>query len=235
MYHMNINKIIYAIFIIFSCFFIKANAQMSIGFDAGMTFNKLNSEYTNENIKLIQETGYITSILLQYDLNKRFTIELTPSLLQKNYAIKNKSEIRQAIINTYLQFPVNAKYNIRLSSKFIAFGSLGVYYAYWLNSQITGTEPNIFDINQALSFNNQSIKLQKIRHTTSFNIDDERSEFGWVGKTGLDYCPIKNVTLSFKGHLYQSLTSQQKETVKFQKSKSNQTLAVNIGLSYTIN
>lgn len=230
---MNVSRILYATLIILFSSVIKANAQISIGLDAGVTINKLDYKNINENILINSETGYITDVLIQYKLNKYFIFEITPSQLQKNYSIKNKNGVYQKINNKYLQLPFNVQYNLRLTHRISTYGALGLYYSYWLTSKVFGIAPNAFNIEQTSS--DQLIKLQKIKYLYAFNSEqDNRSEYGWVGKVGIDYNLNKRLSFSLKGHIYQSVMDQQKKIVEQQTSKYNQTLAATIGLSYSL-
>lgn len=120
-----------------------------------------------------------------------------------------------------------------LTTNLSVSGGLGLYYAYWLTSKVTGIVPNAFDIEQ--TYSNQLIKLQMIKYVYAFNSEqDNRSEYGWVGKIGVEYNLTKRLSFSIKGHIYQSVTDQQKKIAEQQTPKHNQTLAATIGLSYSL-
>ncbi len=225
------NKRIQLILIITTVFIKKTNAQMSIGLDEGITFNRLSYKSIDPNVLLTREPGYITSIPLQYQFNKWLIIEAAPGLIQKNYSVQNKSEVYQKVKNQYLQFPVSAKYLIRLTPKIVGYGSFGIYYAYWLNSKAEGSAPNVFDIEQTSQpGSEQLIKLEKIKYSIDLNSKQyNRSEYGWLVKAGLGFSVNKNITLSIKGHFYQAVTDQQQKTVDRQGARYNETIAVTLG------
>jgi len=214
----------------------KTNAQTSISFDAGVTYNKLDFNANNINVVMTSKQGYITNVNIDYQLTRMLALEASPGVLQKNYSIKNNTDIYQNINNTYIQLPISIKYKIKLIiNRLIASGSLGTYYAYWLKSNIDGLAPNIFDLSLDTE-NNEVIKLERIRYTHGFNsAQDDRSELGWAGKIGLEYKVINSFSCSLKGHYYQSLTDQQKHTIELQQPRYNRTFAISLGLGYYFN
>jgi opacity protein-like surface antigen len=209
-----------------------ANAQMTIGLEGGITSNKLDFKNNYSNVTLLQRKGTIINIDLNYKFNKWFTLEMSPGMLEKNYSLQNSNRIYQNVTNCYLQLPISLKHRIKLLRKLNAFGSLGVYYAYWLESKVDGLAPNVFEL-YSNSENQEMIKLEEIKYTYSFDSRrDNRSEFGWAGKIGMDYGVYNNLSLSLKGHYYQSLTDQQKKIVELQNPKLNKTFVTTIGLIY---
>ncbi|MDR6785983.1 hypothetical protein ABIE26_004547 [Pedobacter africanus] len=206
-------------------------AQTNISFDTGITYNKLSLNSRNNIISTSKE-GYIASINLNHKLTRLLILETSASMLQKNYSIKNKTAIYQNVKNTYFQFPVSLKYKTKLTNKLSASGTLGVYYAYWLRSNIDGLAPNVFELSSD-NENVESIKLEYIKYAHDFNSEqDNRSEFGWVGKVELEYRIFKNFSCQLKGHYYQSLTSPQKQNPELEQPGYNNTFAATLGFGY---
>lgn len=211
-----------------------AKAQLNIGVDAGITYNQLQFKSNNPDLKLSKRTGYLVNINVSKQLSKWMTIEATPGIIQKNYTVQNKHNIYQDINNTYLHLPLDIKYEISLLKPLKLSAALGIYYAYWLESNISGIAPNVFNIaNNAEG--DALIQLENIKSNYKFNdTQDNRSEFGWLAKVGLSYRILKNVSCSLKGHYYQSISDQQKQSNEFQSPKYNQTFATTIGLAYDL-
>lgn len=231
---MTIKKQLYIIVIIFFAQIFKTSAQTNIGLDAGITYNKLDFKSNNSNLILTSRQGYIINLNIDHSLNKWFILETSPGVLQKNYSIKNRNDIYQNINNTYLQFPISMKYDMKLIKRLNVSGSLGGYYAYWIKSTMNGTAPNVFEITSD-SDGGELIGLENIKSNHSFSNQDNRSEFGWVAKIGLHYRIINNLSFSITGQYYRSITDQQKNTVELQVPKHNQTSALTIGVSYSFN
>lgn len=230
---MNFKRLFY-IFIILSLFKMKANAQTTFSFDVGIASNKLDFRPINNSLKLFKNQGYMINVSLDYKFNKWLRIEVSPALLEKNYSVKNNSAIYQNINNAYLQFPISVKYAIRVVNKLVASGTSGIYYAYWLKSVVSGIAPNVFE-QYSNHEGEELIGLEKIKYNYIFNSTlDNRSEFGWVAKIGLDYEVAKNLSCSLKGHYYQSITDQQKKIMILQGSRYNKTSVMTLGLAYYI-
>lgn len=227
---MSIKRQVYIFTIILALYSSKINAQVSIGIDAGLTYNKLN--YKTNNVLLGKKSGYVTNINVGYSLNKWLSIEGSAGLIQKNYSISNKNNIWQQINNSYLQFPVSMKYNIKVIKGLSTSISLGVYYAYWIYGSVEGVAPNVFELLTS-SDGEDLIKLQNIKYSYKFDTTkDNRSEFGWVAKVGLNYKIVNALDGSIKIYHYQSVTDQQKKIQELQNGRYNQTFSVVAGLTY---
>jgi opacity protein-like surface antigen len=225
---------IYRLAIIFSLYTAKATAQSNIAFDFGVSFNRLHHE-TRNNISLSGKTGYVLNINLNQRINSCLYIEASPGLIQKNYSLENKSNIYQHIDNSYLHLPLGVKYELKTPKKLTISAVLGIYYAYWITSNITGIAPNVFNISTAAD-GNELIGVEHIKSTYKFDTKyDNRSEIGWLAKIGLEYRVKKDLSYSFNYHYYQSLTDQQKGNGLFQSKKHNQTTAISAGIIYKIN
>lgn len=229
------NSIKTIIILIFCLLTYKGNAQVSIGADVGITFNTLKLENSNNAVSTNNGYGYIISIPVKYKLNKHFYIETNPGLLQKNYTIENQKRIIQKVNNSYFQLPVGIESSFDLAPKISVNGLIGIYGAYWLSSKINGFAPNVFDISEQSTGTEEQINLQKIN--TTYNIDskyDNRYEFGWTGRIGINYTFTTRLCFAIKGNLYRSLTDQQKSISELQRQKYNQTFAITMGASYIL-
>ncbi|WP_442588094.1 porin family protein [Pedobacter sp. AW31-3R] len=229
---MNIKKQIYLICIVSILYTLKANAQFSLGFDAGITYNKLDYKINNSNLKLQERSGYMASVVVSYKLNEWFSAEGTPGVIQKNYAVSNINGLNQQSNNTYLQLPLGINYNLKIIKRLKAAAVIGGYYAYWMSSKINGIAPNVFELSNNAN-GDEVIKLENINYTYQFNgAKDKRSEFGWMGQIALDYKIMKNLSVLIKGHFYQSISDQQKKITELQTPRYNQTIAATAGLMY---
>nr|WP_199158547.1 outer membrane beta-barrel protein [Pedobacter sp. ASV2] len=229
---MKIKKICY--FICFICSICKVNAQIIIGADAGVSYNKLDYKMNNGKLKLENNQGYMASINVDYGLNKQFSLESSPGIIQKNYLIKNQNGIYQQNNNTYLQLPFNIKYHVKIVKRLYTSASLGAYYAYWLSSTLKGIIPNVFELSNDAE-GNEVFKQQSFKYVYQFDPSkDNRSEFGWTGKIELNYEILKKLSGSIKARYYQSITDQQKKIVEGQVARYNQTFGITMGVGYHI-
>lgn len=229
---MNIKKPLSIVASICLTCILNAKAQTNIGLDAGITYNKLRFKPANSNLTLSSKQGYIINLNIDHQLNKWIAVETSPGVLQKNYSVKNTNNIYQDINNTYLQLPISIKFERKLISRLNLSASLGGYYAYWIKSTINGTAPNVFELSSG-SEGGELIKVEGIKSQYPFSHRDNRSEFGWTAKVGLDYRILNDLSCSIKGYYYQSLTDQQKRIDELQASRHNETLAATVGIIYS--
>ncbi|WP_316822477.1 porin family protein [Pedobacter gandavensis] len=209
-----------------------ANAQLTLGADAGISYNRLQFKSNNPDLKLSKKTGYMVNINIDQKLSPGFAVSVSPGLIQKNYSVMNKVNIYQNINNTYLQLPLSLKYEMELFRRLQLSGNLGLYYAYWLESNINGIAANVFNVSNNPE-GEELINLESINSKYKFNSQqDQRSEFGWMAKIGLNYRLFKNISGMINGHFYQSMTDQQKQKNEILSAKYNQTFATTIGLAY---
>ncbi|MNR35130.1 hypothetical protein D3C85_1529560 [compost metagenome] len=127
---------------------------------------------------------------------------------------------------------MTAKYELTVFEKMSLSTALGAYYAYWIESTLDGIAPNVFELSTNPE-GKETVRLEQIKSNYRFNAkQDNRSEFGWVAKIGLNYRILKSVSATIRGHYYQSITDQQKRVSEVQAQKYNQTTAVTIGAVY---
>ncbi|AOM79677.1 porin family protein [Pedobacter steynii] len=229
---MTIKKLRYILTVLTVMYASTAIAQLNIGVDAGISYNKLQVEMADDEIRLSKNSGYIVNVNIDQKINKWLAIEVSPGLIQKNYRVENKNNIYQNVTNTYLHLPITAKYEMKVLKKINLSAALGAYYAYWIESTMEGVAPNVFELSTNPE-GNETVRLERIKSNYRFNAkQDNRSEFGWVAKIGLDYRVLKNVSATIKGHFYQSITDQQKRVSEIHAQKYNQTTALTIGGVY---
>lgn len=228
---MNIKKTFYIVAIICLTYVLHVKAQTNIGFDAGISNNKLRFKPATNILTLSSRQGYITNLNIDHQLNKWIAIEVSPGMLQKNYSVKNSNNIFQDVDNTYLQLPVSIKFNKKFARRLSLDGAIGSYYAYWIRSITNGLAPNVFELFSGAE-GGELIKIEGIKSQHSFNQNDNRSEFGWTAKISVNYNILNDFSCSIKGHYYRSLTDQQKQVNELQASRYNETLAATVGITY---
>jgi len=222
------------LFILVAFFFTRnldANAQISLGIDVGRTNNKLNINSRYSNLKVDSKDGYMVNLIVKHRLDKWLTIEASPGVIQKNYFIKNINNIYQNVNNTYLHLPLSMQCKVYMLNNISISGSFGVYYAYWVNSMISGVAPNIFELSSGLQ-GDELIKVEDINYKYIFTKQDNNSEFGWIAKLGLEYQISNSISFLINGHYYRGITSQQKRIKEVQSKEINETVALTSGFSY---
>jgi hypothetical protein len=215
---------------------LKADGQLNLGIEGGISYNKLQFVNNADNIFLSRRIGYIFNINAEHKLNKSFILEVSPGLIQKNYSITNTRGIFQNVDNNYLILPIGLKYKINIIPKLTFIPSLGVYYGYWLTSKIQGVQPNVFDTSTDLD-KNEIVGLKNINYAYSLNtVYDQRNELGWLTKLSISFRIKEKTSCSITTQYYQSITDQQKNRNNdLQNPKYNQTFNITTGIMYHLN
>lgn len=200
----------------------------------GITSNKLNFISKYGNPAVLSKDGYMVNLVICYQVNKWFEVDISPGMIQKNFTLRNTNNIHQNINNTYLHLPLSLKHDIYFLKNLNISGNLGLYYAYLIKSVISGFSPNVFEISSNLQ-GDELIKLENIKADYKITKQDNRSEFGWLGKVGLEYKIVNNVSCTIKGQYFRSITDQQKRINNAEPEKRNRTLVLSGGISYCFN
>lgn len=216
------------IFIILCLQSYKSDAQTNISLQMGLSNN-----YIKSKKQISSSLGYAVTADASFPANDWFDLELSLTLIQKNFSIQNKSNIYQNLTNTYLQLPVGISKGIAFGKNIRLAGFLGIYYALWINKKMDGQIPNIFDVHQNED-GSESLRLAQFSNQGFNSITDNRNEFGWATKLSLDYRFSKSMSLTTGGHYYNSQTNQEKQTSLLQTGKYNKTFVIMTGLKYLL-
>jgi len=208
-------------------FFPSANAQWRIGATVGVTYNKYsvdshkNSEVHYSNAWNIPALG----VMVQYDVYDWLGIRTELGWISKSHKVfipKNKTEYTTD--NRYLQLPVMASLNIGYK-KVHAFLNLGIYGAYWLDSDKSGVEKV------------GTITIPKPYDNDFNETRDQRFDFGFVGGVGIGWkfkVFERNLVLQVESRIYYSTQSSQKNYMKVNDLRYNTTWALQAGLCYLL-
>ena len=217
----------------------KVKSQISIDVGAGYSYNHLNTDISNrEFTKTTNESGYSTSLQLNYSLNKILSLQTGVDLLQKSYSFTRTGAytgVYETFTNTYIQIPFVAKLKIFEMTRFQIHFNAGVYGAYWTFAMVNGVLPNIFNSSNSVGKDGQIIQYLSLTNYSEkyqFNsTKDNRIELGLT--TGISICYELNSKYSafIEPSYYQSLNDQQKKYMVNQVPKINQTLCISIGFS----
>ena len=216
---------------IFFTYNLDANAQMNLGIDVGLTNNKLNFSSKYGNLKLTSNYGYMINLIIEHKLDKWLSFDASPGVIQKNYSIRNISNINQDIDNTYLHLPLSMTYQVSLLRNVNISGSFGAYYAYWISSVVSGVAPNVFELSSNPK-GDELIKVENIDYKYKFTKQDNKSELGWILKLGIEYGIFNHISFIINTQYYQSITDQQKRINELESEKRNRTLALTSGILY---
>lgn len=220
------------IFIILCLQTYKSDAQTNISIQMGLSNNFTKSKQQISS-SLNARYGYAFSADASLPVNDWVDLELSLTLIQKNFSIQNKSNIYQNLMNTYLQLPVGISKGIAFGKNIRLAGFLGIYYALWINKKMEGQIPNIFDVYQNAD-GSESLRLARFSKQGFDSITDNRNEFGCATKLSLDYRFSKSMSITAGGHYYNSQTNQEKQTSLLQTGKYNKTVVIMTGLKYIL-
>ncbi len=218
------------------------NAQTSIGIEAGISADYLNTNISNRvSSKMLYKAGYTIAIPFQYEINQHLYIETAPDIIQKNYSIDRTDSLSgayQSFINTYLQVPVMIKYAYS-NNKWQLYAEAGMYGGYWLAARLKGNIPNIFTATESSNTNGQTtstIQYQKYSDKYTFNSKkDNRLELGWVAGIGAQCHVNEKHLLIFSCRFYESLTQQEKQYMLNQIPQYNETFSFSVGYLISFN
>lgn len=201
--------------------------------ETGVSINSIKVASLNSNLISASERGKVIQVGMSSPINRWLCFKVMPGLLQKNYSIGNKKQIYQHIRNDYFTLPLEIAGRMNISKKLAWSNALGVYYAYWLQSEISGFVPNVFNTSDN-SEGIQVIRLEDVNDRHIFSKYDSRSEYGWVIGSGIDYKIYGNFACVLNVHYFEAWTSQQKTLVIASNARFNHTFTATIGISYRI-
>lgn len=223
-------------------------SKISIGLEIGYNENFLltnvsdliSTEYTSKS-------GSSIGVPIVYTANDWFSIEANPSLIEKNYSMKRTgyyTGVYRDTKNTYLQVPLIGQFSFG-GKKLKGYLDLGVYAAYWSNSQITGAMPNILNQPQYGTYINNSNTFSStiFQDYNAYNYDqpyqfnstvDNRLELGVIIGGGLSYQIRENGKIFIETKYFDATTDQQKNYQQGLVPKYNETYTFSVGYLYRL-
>lgn len=213
------------------------NAQLSIGYEVGYSYNHLSTDISNKTFtKNTINRGYCTNLQINYGFSSFFLLQTGIGLIQKNYSFVRTDKykgVSETFTNSYLQLPFTVQLIVINKGKFKVILNNGFYYAYWLFANIKGYIPNIYNTTNEIDPDGETIQNFSLTYYSDklqlSNTKDNQFEFGFITGLNFDYSLNNKHSIYFELNYYQSVTDQQKKYMINQISKKNQTLCISVG------
>lgn len=201
-----------------------AQAQWRVGVTGGADYNvfSMDQQYMTD-YKVDGRWGVTLGVTGQYDVNDWLGVRADLNWTQKNYRHSRMvySDVNYKLTNNYLQLPVMASFRFG-GERLRGFCNLGVYGAYWLNSNRKGSDWN--------SFANKTTEFDE--KVDFYDTRDQRWDCGLVGGIGLEYLITNHWAAQAEVRYYYSTTSTTKQYMRNKDYRYNSTTAVQLGINY---
>ncbi len=201
-----------------------AQAQWRVGVTGGADYNvfSMDQQYMTD-YKVDGRWGVTLGVTGQYDVNDWLGVRADLNWTQKNYRHSRVvySDVNYKLTNNYLQLPMMASFRFG-GERLRGFCNLGVYGAYWLNSNRKGSDWN--------SFANKTTEFDE--KVDFYDTRDQRWDCGLVGGIGLEYLITNHWAAQAEVRYYYSTTSTTKQYMRNKDYRYNSTTAVQLGINY---
>ena len=201
-----------------------AQAQWRVGVTGGADYNvfSMDQQYMTD-YKVDGRWGVTLGVTGQYDVNDWLGVRADLNWTQKNYRHSRVvySDVNYKLTNNYLQLPVMASFRFG-GERLRGFCNLGVYGAYWLNSNRKGSDWN--------SFANKTTEFDE--KVDFYDTRDQRWDCGLVGGIGLEYLITNHWAAQAEVRYYYSTTSTTKQYMRNKDYRYNSTTAIQLGINY---
>ncbi len=209
-----------------------ASAQLKIGVQGGVTFNKLetSSSFAYDR-QYDNRTSFTVGIPVRYEFTDWFALQAEVNYLQKNYGMHRTyvyEKNRYNYTNDFIDIPVLARFSFG-GEKLRGYTLVGGYIGGWVSSRVRGVQQyyfasydapdNILEINDIMQFDSRR---------------DNRFDAGLIAGLGLQWQVCELIEIFAEGRYYYGLTDMQKDYMQKQVPRYNSTLAVQIGVMFTI-
>lgn len=201
-----------------------AQAQWRVGVTGGADYNVFSTDQQYmTDYKVDGRWGVTLGVTGQYDVNDWLGVRADLNWTQKNYRHSRVvySDVNYKLTNNYLQLPVMASFRFG-GERLRGFCNLGVYGAYWLNSNRKGSDWN--------SFANKTTEFDE--KVDFYDTRDQRWDCGLVGGIGLEYLITNHWAAQAEVRYYYSTTSTTKQYMRNKDYRYNSTTAVQLGINY---
>lgn len=204
--------------------------QLSVGIAAGYTNNSLAADGGYYDREYFNKGGYSVAIPVQYDIKEWLAVRGELGYAKKSYnsTFYGENTNNERIVvqdsnysNGYAQLPIMASLSIG-SEKLRAFINLGGYVGLWTSSNISGS--NINGLNGV---------YESFDYKYEFNSQtDNQFDAGVLCGIGLRYLLTDQIGIFAEGRYLHGLTNMQKDYMYELYPRYNQTIAVQVGVTY---
>lgn len=211
-----------------------AAAQWSVGVQGGAVRNTLNIDngYAYDR-HYTSKWGATFGIPIRYDFNSWFGLQSEVSVTYKNYGIERSwayASNYYDFTNTYLDIPVMARFKFG-SEKIYGYALAGAYIGAWLNSHIKGAQMRYFDQAEEPDEFYSGYKFDEKYEFDSRR--DNRFDAGITAGLGVQYAINSRFGVFAEVRYSYGLTDTQKDYMRHRFPRYNNTLALQIGATYT--
>ena len=222
----------------FLLFNLSGNAQWKAGVTVGGSCNTLETSSGYFYDRTYHAAGgYAFGAVVQREFKDWLAVGGEVNLLQKNYKMERSGffkALQEQVKNTYLDVPVYAQFSFG-GKRLRGFVNLGMYTGVWLGSRRKGKTYSWFS--ESSSDNIQGIEdffeLYAYNEKVSFDSRrDNRFDWGMLAGAGLRYRVAGRWELAAECRYYRGLGDLQKDYMKGQIPRYNDTFAFTVGVMY---
>lgn len=236
--NLNLSSLRFALLIALQCIAFSSRAQWSIGLQAGYTHNSLttSSGYFYDRVYHPQG-GFTIGIPVKYTFTDWFALGAEATFVQKGYDARRSGFydiLHDDVSNNYLSVPLYARFSFG-GTRLRGFVNAGGYLSGWLSSYRKGTVYENFGSSDSESiFGLEDIKtIYHYDEKVEFDSRrDNRFEAGAMAGAGISYQLIANLEIFGECRYYHSLTDMQKDYMKKQVPRYNNTFAFQAGVMF---
>jgi hypothetical protein len=199
----------------------KDENKLWIGISSGYTHNHLSTSVSYRPFTTYENKGgFAVGLPVVYHVTDWFGVQTEFSVLQKNYKWTRpdyyflNSIPYQNTINTYVQFPLIARFSFG-EKELRGFCALGGFTGYWASGRIEGEGLNL---NYLPYSYDKKYTFDKRR--------DNRLEYGFLVGFGLEYAYKNICNFTLEGRYYYSTSDLQKNYMLQQNPRYNDTYVI---------
>lgn len=224
-YHVTRLRLLFTAMLLAVTFSVKA--QWSVGVQTGLTSNSLTttSGYFYDRV-YHSKIGLTFAVPVKYAFTDWFTLAAEAAAVQKNYLSKRSGffeGIYDEANNTYLSVPIYAQFSFG-GKRLRGFMNAGAYCGGWVSSFREGNIRRNFDNH-----------IHHYEYYADFDPrKDNRFEAGTMIGTGISYLISSRLQIFGECRYYYSLTDMQKDYMKKQVPRYNNTFAYQIGIMLSL-
>lgn len=205
-----------------------ASAQWGVGLETRTACNSLHVDKSYAYDRHYKsQWGFTMGVPVRYDFNSWFGLQSGLSLVYKNYDIErgwHYSENKYKFTNTFIDVPVFARFKFG-GQKVHGYLLTGAYIGAWLKSSVSGR--------QLKYFGNEGYGDYEFDENVQFDSRrDNRFEAGLAIGLGAQYEVSNRIGVFAEARYYYGLTDMQKDYMKGQFSRYNNTILLQVGVMY---
>ncbi|MCL2329409.1 MAG: PorT family protein [Bacteroidetes bacterium] len=207
----------------------ECNARLLLGISGGYTHNSLTTSVGYRPFTAYESMGGFTvGVPVVYQFAGWVGLQTEPSVIRKSYRWTRTEFYAldpilpyQETKNTYLQLPLMARFSFG-GENLRGFCTPGAFAGYWAGSRINGVTDNeeqLYEYDEPFEFDTRR---------------DNRFEYGLSMGLGLEYNCNNVCTFALEGRYLYSLSDLQKDYMKQQIPRYNNTIVVQASVLFNL-